>query len=137
MQADEALFSVDAYVQRHWAPPNNPITKTSRWGSSKPIVVFGVISAARGVVYWHYAESSFSAQDICDALTQVRAEVGNEAKIALALDNASIHRAKIVQQLIATPEVAIEPLWNLAARPDLLTVGIEQVWARAKYLYRC
>lgn len=53
------------------------------------------------------------------------------------MDNAKIHRAKIVQQLIATPEVAIEPLWNLAARPDLLTVGIEQIWARAKYLYRC
>ena len=49
------------------------------------------------------------------------------------MDNASIHRSRYVQALMATPEVDIKPLWNIAARPDLLTVGIEQVWARAKY----
>ena len=37
---------------------------------------------------------------------------------------------------MASPEVAIKPVWNLAARPDLLTVGIEQIWAKTKYLYR-
>lgn len=34
------------------------------------------------------------------------------------------------------PEVAIKPIWNIAGRPDLATVGIEQCWAKAKYLYR-
>ena len=46
-------------------------------------------------------------------------------KLAMGFDNASIHRANIVKELIASPEVDIDPLWNIAARPDLLTVGIE------------
>ena len=62
--------------------------------------------------------------------------MGEGIKVALGLDNARIHRANIVQALMASPEVAIKPVWNIAARPDLLTVGIEQVWARAKHLYR-
>ena len=35
-----------------------------------------------------------------------------------------------------SPEIDIKPIWNIGARPDLLTVGIEQVWAKAKYFYR-
>ena len=31
----------------------------------------------------------------------------------------------------------MEPIWNVCARPDLATIGIEQVWSKAKYLYRC
>ena len=38
---------------------------------------------------------------------------------------------------MATEDVNMEAIWNVAARPDLLTIGIEQVWAKAKYLYRC
>ena len=37
---------------------------------------------------------------------------------------------------MATPEVNIEPIWNVCARPDLASLGIERTWARAKYLYR-
>ena len=66
----------------------------------------------------------------------MRAKIGDGVKLAMMWDNARIHRARIVQQLIATPEVAIEPIWNVTARPDLATVGIEQAWARAKYIYR-
>ena len=99
--------------------------------------MFGVISATRGVVHLHFGEHSFNAQAICDALQEVRVKVGDGVKLAMAWDNARIHRAKIVQQLMATEEVNIEPVWNVTARPDLASVGIEQVWARAKYLYRC
>ena len=45
LQCDEALFSVDAYVQRHWTRKGEPICKASRWSPHKPVVVFGVISA--------------------------------------------------------------------------------------------
>ena len=31
----------------------------------------------------------------------------------------------------------MQAIWNVASRPDLLTVGIEQVWSKAKHLYRC
>ena len=37
---------------------------------------------------------------------------------------------------MAAAEVDIQPIWNVPYRADLLTVGIEQVWARAKWLYR-
>ena len=51
-------------------------------------------------------------------------------------DNARIHRAKLIKELMATPEVDIEPIWNVAGRPDLATLGIELVWSRAKFIYR-
>jgi len=136
LQGDEALFSVDAYQQRHWSPMKQPMCKTSRWSDHKPVVVFGAISASRGIVHWHFGHHSFTADDICDALREIRAKIGEGVKIALAADNAKIHRAKIVQALMASAEVDIKPCWNLAARPDLLTVGIEQTWAKAKHLYR-
>ena len=69
-------------------------------------------------------------------MQEIRANIGDGVKVALAMDNAKIHRANIVQNLMRSPEVEIKPVWNIAARPDLLTVGIEQVWARAKYFYR-
>ena len=68
LQSDECLFSVDAYVQKHWAPSGQPIRKDTRWSSAKPIVVFGCISPTRGVVHWHFGEGSFNAQQIADAL---------------------------------------------------------------------
>ena len=51
-------------------------------------------------------------------------------------DNARIHRSRLVQELIDSPEVDIQPIWNVTARPDLCTVGIKRCWARAKCLYR-
>ena len=55
----------------------------------------------------------------------------------MGFDNARIHRSNKVKELISSSEVDIEACWNVAARPDLLTVGIEQVWSKAKHLYRC
>ena len=72
-----------------------------------------------------YGVSSFNAQDICEALQEVRIKVGEDVKVAMMWDNARIHRAKIVQQLMASEEVAMEPIWNCTARPDLATVGVE------------
>ena len=97
LQSDECLFSVDGFNKaKHWAPMKQPITKVTRWRSEKPVVVFGVISPTRGVVHWHFGEHSFNAQDICQALEEVRAKLGDDAKLAMAWDNARIHRAKIV-----------------------------------------
>ena len=101
------------------------------------MVVFGVISVLLGVVHWHFGESSFKKEDICDALKEIRAKIGDGVRVAMMWDNAAYHRAKIVRQLMASPDVDIEPIWKVAARPDLATVGIEQIWARCKYLYRC
>ena len=136
LTCDEALFSVDAYVQRHWTKKGDPIAKASRWSIHKPVVVFAVISASRGIVHYHFGVHSFNALDICTALQEVRAKVGNGVKIALGADNARIHRAIVVAELMSSQEVDIQPIWNVAARPDGLTVGVEQLWSQAKFLYR-
>ena len=87
------MFSVDGFVQTHWSHIGQPIRKDSRWASASPVVVFGVISPIRGVVHFHYGYKSFNAQDICDALKEVRAKVGEgeEFKLAMMWDNARIH----------------------------------------------
>ena len=56
-------------------------------------MVFGVISPLRGVVHVHYGHSSFNAQDICEALKEVRAKIGegDEHKLAMMWDNCRIH----------------------------------------------
>ena len=41
-----------------------------------------------------------------------------------------------MKRLAASPEINIRLLYNIPARPDLLTVGIERVWALAKKMYR-
>ena len=50
--------------------------------------MFGVISPTRGVVHWHFGWSSFTADDICDALEEVRAKIGAGVKLAMMWDNA-------------------------------------------------
>lgn len=137
LQSDEALFSPDAYVQRHWAPVGQPIRKDSRWNNAKPVVVYAVISPTRGIVHLHFGISSFSATDIGDALKEVRAKIGDGVKLAMMWDNAMIHRAKENKKLMASPEVDIEAVWNVSARPELATIGVEQYWSSAKSIYRC
>ena len=88
-------------------------------------------------------------------LKEIRANIdqafGPGKQIVLLADNARTHRAEDVQKLAASPEVNIQFIWNLVARPDIGTLGIERsryqssliidlfiliVWARAKDLYR-
>ena len=108
--------------------------KTSRFTNQPKVVVCGVISPVRGNVYYHYGIRSFNAQDVIEVLKAVRADAGPKAKLALFWDNARIHRAHIVRDAAATPEINIEFVWNIAYRPDLN--GIELVWRRAKWLYK-
>ena len=57
--------------------------------------MLGVISETRGVVHWHLSQQPFTAQDICDALQEIRVKIGDGVKIAIGLDNARIHHAMI------------------------------------------
>ena len=132
------VCSADGYNhQVHWAPTGHPIHKSTRWDSQKPTVVFGVISATRGLVHWHLGTSSFTGEDIADAIEEVRAKIGDGVKLAMMWDNARIHYAKEVQRLMASPEIAMENVWNCTARPDCATLGIERTWSKAKAIYRC
>ena len=88
LQADEAVFCVDGSVQRHWAQIGQPICKGTRWSDHEPVVVFCVLSASRGVVHWHLGYNSFTAEDIREALREVRGKLGDGVKLAIGLDNA-------------------------------------------------
>lgn len=55
----------------------------------------------------------------------MRVKIGDGVKLAMAWDNANIHRSKHIKALLTEPEVDMEPIWNVAARPDLITCGIE------------
>ena len=87
--------------------------------------MFGVISSEIGIIHWHFGTSSFIAEDICEALKEVRAKLNDDVQIAMLWDNAKIHKANIVKDLMMSEEMKMESIWNVAQRPDLLTVGIE------------
>ena len=129
--------------------------KASRFQSTKPTVVCSVICEEIGFVYTHYGISSFTHEDVMLVLKEIRANIfqalGPRKQIVLLADNARTHRAEDVQKLAASPEVNIKFIWNLVARPDIGTLGIERsryqsslildlfiliVWAHAKDLYR-
>ena len=59
------------------------------------------------MVHWHYGVGSFNAQDICEAMQEVRAKIGDGVKLAMMMDNAKIHKAHITQELMASPECDI------------------------------
>jgi hypothetical protein len=81
--------------------------KTSRFTNYDKVVVCGVISPIRGNVYYHYGIRSFNALDMIEVLKAVREASGPEAKLALFWDNAGIHRANILREAAATPEIDI------------------------------
>ena len=92
-----------------------------------------MISPARGRVYYHFGIRSFTAEDFKIILQRTREASGPDALLALFLDNCKIHRAHVVQDFAASPEINIELVWNLPYRPDL--AGIEKLWADAKRRY--
>jgi len=99
-------------------------------------MVCGVIGPTMGNLYYHVDTRSFTALDMQEVLKEVRQRTGPERKLALVWDNAAYHRARSVKEMAASPEIDIRLIFNVTARPDLATVGIERAWAFFKQLYR-
>ena len=134
---DESLFSPNSYDKsRHWAPKGQPLRRLRKFAPERPCMVLGVIGPTVGNLYYHVDTRSFNAEDMKLILKEIRRRVGPQMKLALVLDNASFHRSKTVKELAESPEVDIRLIFNAVGRPDLATVGIENIWAICKRLYR-
>jgi hypothetical protein len=95
--------------------------------------VLGAISMERGLVHLMInSKKAFIAHDVGDFLGEIKMKLGKEAKFAIFLDNASIHRADYTRN--AAQLMKIPLVFNLPYRPDLM--GIEFLWAHAKAAFR-
>ena len=65
-------------------------------------------------------------------LGKIREQVGHDQKLALVLDNATFHKTKKVLEFASRKDIDIKLIFNVVARPDLATIGIENVWAACK-----
>ena len=97
MQIDESLLSSDHSPGIHWAPAKRPHLVKSRYTNLPKIVTCVAISASYGNVYTHYGIRSFNSNDIKDVLKAIRERIGYGYKIAVHLDNARFHHAKILK----------------------------------------
>ncbi|MDP6190923.1 MAG: transposase [Gammaproteobacteria bacterium] len=107
-----------------------------KFSPERPVMVCGIIGPTIGNVYYHVDTRSFNAADMGLILREIRQQVGTLKKLALVLDNACMHRARSVRTVAESPEVDIKLIFNVTGRPDLATVGIENVWSICKHIYR-
>lgn len=131
-QVDACCFNDRHHNVRAWAPMGQPLAITKRYGPGPYIAVYAAICSVRGLTMCDYKVGrAFKSDDFRDFLLQLRAVV-DDAEFAVYLDNASIHKSKLVRDAAAAHGIHL--VFNLAYRPDLN--GIEYFWARAKHHYR-
>ena len=78
-----------------------------------------------------FSHDAFTGVDIVAMVKKVQAFYGPSEKVAIFLDNASIHRAQIAKE--AAADIGVRLIYNIPYRPDLN--GIELLWRRAKVAY--
>ena len=131
-QCDASVFSADSFVPSAWAPRGQPPPIPKKWINKQYVAVFTAISERSGCyVQLYKVGAAFKAVDITEFLMQLRLRVGKHKKLAVFLDNASIHKTPA---RVTAPLLKIEVIWNAPYRPDLN--GIEFFWGRIKHAYR-
>ena len=98
--------------------------------------VCGIIGPTLGNLYMHIDTRSFNNKDMQKILKEIRKRAGPDMGLAIVLDQASYHRSWEVRELAASPLIDIKLIYNITARPDLGTVGIENVWSVCKSRFR-
>jgi transposase len=86
------------------------------------------------LLYADYKYTAFDSDDVVNFLLRMRELHKPDDKIAVFLDNASIHKSKATQARAADPDINIKLIYNIPYRPDLN--GIEFFWGYAKRAYR-
>lgn len=93
--------------------------------------MLGAISATSGKFTYVTSPSFFRHQDMIDFLKMLREGYGNR-KLALFLDNATIHKTKRVKEV--AEELQIQLIFNVPYSPHLN--GVEHVWGKMKVIFR-
>ena len=132
MQMDECCFSPKAFKDHGWMYPKAGIELVKKWSDAKLVMVCGLISKESGVVHMETRMKTqtfraFKAIDIVGIIELLRATWPLK-RMAIFLDNASIHKARIVRD--ASELYRIPLVFNLAYCPHLN--GVEQFWGRCK-----
>ena len=131
-QLDASLFNPKKFALQAWAPQGQPPAPPHRWTNRKYVAVFAAISEKSGCLLQMYKDGeAFRAEDIDDFLKRLRLRVGKHKKLAVFMDNASIHKRPGNETAL---KLGIKVIWNAPYRPDLN--GIEFFWARLKVAYR-
>lgn len=134
IQLDESLFQVNQKRAMAWAPKGRPLRTVGRFANKQVVVVCGAISTERGLIYMKYGYRSFDGMDMVDMYKQVRLHSPRHKKLALFLDNASIHKSLIARDQCKEKKSNLVMIFNRPYRPDLN--GIEFYWRDIKRRYR-
>ena len=136
MQMDECCFSPKVFKDHGWGYEKVGITITKKFSDAKLVIVCGLISQESGVVHMDVRMKTadfraFRAIDVVGIIELLRATYPLK-RMAIFLDNASIHKARIVRD--ASERYQIPLVFNLPYNPHLM--GLEQYWGRCKHYYR-
>jgi hypothetical protein len=125
---------VNKYNDRAWAPSGNPLSKQYKYHPQKYVACIAAIGPKKGLLYADYKYAAFNSEDMINFLLRIRALHTPDHKIAIFLDNCSVHKSKATRKRAKNADINIELVYNIPYRPDLN--GIEFFWGHAKRSYR-
>ena len=127
---DESGFCQVPVVARAWQFPDEEIRITPERG--KRLNVFGFLNQANESKMWT-SEKAITAQFVVDAVEEWVAEKLSAPRV-LVLDNARIHRSRLLQSKIAEWEAKNLYVFFLPAYSPHLNL-IETLWRQMKYFW--
>ena len=127
---DESGFCQVPVVARSWQFPDEEIRITPERG--KRLNVFGFLNQANESKMWT-SEKAITAQFVVDAVEEWVAEKPSAPRV-LVLDNARIHRSRLLQSKIAEWEAKNLYVFFLPAYSPHLSL-IETLWRQMKYFW--
>jgi transposase len=132
VQYDAAVFSVNQYSPKHWAPSGHPLKTAKKYYQSQLVCVWGAISVEEGWV--HVEAQRKRALNTDDTIRYFKAIGRRRIQNDLVMfgDNAKTFNNRRVHDWAAAND--IELLYNVPYRPE--ANGIEGVWRIAKTRYR-
>jgi transposase len=93
--------------------------------------VVAAISTKQNLIFSKYKKGYFNSEDMIKFIRFLKRQNAGK-KIALFLDNCSIHKSKKVKEYLAYSKIPF--VYNLAYAPRFN--GIERLWAQMKLKFR-
>ena len=130
VQADESIFHQRIVVQKSWSNKATNILPRCLQKSEPALAVVGACSLKKGWLAHLIKRKSIRSPDFLIFLDDLCQEV--KPPFALILDNASIHKTKVVREYCTQKQIKI--IWNVPYSPWFN--GIEEVWSLIKRDFR-